>query len=182
MSRWGARIEYSLKKFNVGMDWHRVVSERKAKKVVLEWRRYEVFICWGRGHVQRTTEEANDRGERPGGGSTVRAKETIRGDCRQERGWFFLSQGKRSSGRSRLAFQWGVCSHTIEGNDFCKCGHLEAKTIRRELSWPGGHRENVGVEMQGGSESMASQGVLACERGGWNQTKVAWENEDGLRG
>ena len=44
MSRWGTCIEYSLKKFNVGMDWHRVVSEWKAKKVVLEWRS-EFFIC-----------------------------------------------------------------------------------------------------------------------------------------
>ena len=113
----------------------------------------------------------------------VRAKEPIRGDYRQGRGWFFLSQGKRTSKRSRPAFQWGGCSHSIGENDFfCKRGHLEAKTVRRELSWPRGHQDKVGGEMQGGGESMASQGVLACERGGWNQTEVAWENEDGFRG
>lgn len=32
MSRWGAHIDYFLKKFNVGMDWHRVISGVKGRE------------------------------------------------------------------------------------------------------------------------------------------------------
>lgn len=45
MSRWAACVEYSLKKCYVGMDWLRVVSEGKAKRVVLEWGRSEFVTC-----------------------------------------------------------------------------------------------------------------------------------------
>ena len=46
MIRWGAHVDYSLKTFDVGSNWGRVVSGVEGEKMVSEWKGSEYIICW----------------------------------------------------------------------------------------------------------------------------------------